>query len=286
MVEAAARLPADCSRGAVTAWSALRWYGAAYFDGRGSHGEEELPVVLASGGHKLTPVTGVRVMQHSLAPGARVHVGGLPVTTVQRALFDEIRRLGDLWSAVQAIDMTTAAGLTSVWLFAGYLAEANSLPGVPLARQAAALAVDESRSPRESWLRLVWLLLAGLPQPLVNVPLFTIDGRFLAKPDLFDPVSGTVAEYAGLVHLDHHQRRADLEREADIRAHGLEYVEVVRGDTRSTACDRLLAARARAPFLAPADRCWSLVPPAWWPQQPTLDARLLAEGKVPALVAH
>ena len=161
IVDAAARLSPDGRGGCVSGWAALRWLGAAYFDGRGADGLGELPVELVMAGSRahLTTTRLARVHRRNLAPSERQVVAGLPVTTVPRALFEEIRRRGELWGAVQAIDMTAAAGLISTWLFARYVGDCNSVNGVPLARHAVSLAVDESRSPRETWLRMVWILL-------------------------------------------------------------------------------------------------------------------------------
>lgn len=282
IVEAAARLPPDASRGCVSGWAALRWRGAAYFDGRGVAGRDDLPVELVVGGTRahLTSTPQVRVLRRDLHRVERDAVAGLPITTVQRALFDEIRRRGDLWSAVQAIDMTAAAGLISVWLFAQYVSDCNSVNGAPLARHAVSLAVDESRSPRESWLRLVWRLVAGLPEPLINVPVYDLHGRLIGVPDIFDAEAGVVAEYDGGVHRSEDRRRRDVQRETRFRDHGLEYLCVVQGEDRYVAADRIERTRARALRLAARPAAWTLVPPPWVAPVETLDEQLERRGLV------
>jgi len=287
IVDAAARLASDGRRGCVTAWAALRWWGAAYFDGRPAHGQGCEPVVLVTGrtAH-LDPWPGVEVWRRGLPATARVVVDGVPVTTVQRALFDEIGRLGSLVPAVQAIDMAAAAGLISVWLFARYLAEANSMAGVPLARRAVALAADESRSGRETWLRVGLGEEIGLVDLVVNRPVFGLDGRVLGTPDLLDPATGTVIEYGGAIHLGAHRRREDLVREERMRAHGLEYVEIVRGDSRAEAARRVRAAMGRAAYRPVETRRWTLQPPPWWEVPETLDSRLERLGLAPGLIRH
>lgn len=285
IVEQAGRLRPNGRSGCVTAWAALRWRGAAFFDGRAPGGQAELPVPLSLGGAgaQLRPAPGCAVERVQLAPVEREVVAGLPVTTPQRALFDEVRRRGSLWEAVQAIDMAAAAGLISVWLFAIYIGNMNSRNGVPLARHAVSLAVDESLSPRETWLRLVWTLLAGLPEPLVNEPVYDHDGRLLGIPDLFDPVAGLVGEYDGAHHKSVEQHRHDVHREGIFRDHGLEVVTVVRGDSRSVAGARVRAARARAKFLPRESCAWTLQRPAWDPLPENLDQRLARLGLVAAL---
>ncbi len=285
ILEQAGRLGRGSRSGCVTAWAALRWRGAAFFDGRAPDGEVELPVPLSLGPTRgqLRPSSGCAIERLQLAPVEREVVAGLPVTTPQRALFDEVRRRGTLWEAVQAIDMAAAAGLISVWLFATYVGNMNSRNGAPLARHAVSLAVDESLSPRETWLRLVWTLLAGLDEPLVNEPIYDLDGRLIGIPDLFDPVAGLVGEYDGAHHKGVEQHRRDVRREGAFRDHGLEFVTIVQGDSRSTAAERVRAAHARAKFLPPESCAWTLERPAWDPQPENLDQRLARLGLVDAL---
>ena len=44
-------------------------------------------------------------------------------------------------------------------------------------------------------MRLVWVLDAGLPAPLVNQHVGDERGRLLGKADIFDPVAGVFGEY-------------------------------------------------------------------------------------------
>jgi hypothetical protein len=279
IVEQAARLAPD--GGVVTAWAALRWRGAAYFDGRGPGGTDTLPVplILASG-HGLRPHPASTYTHTQLAPKECRIVAGLPVASVQRALFDEVVQRGELWAGVQAIDMAVAARLISLHLFALYVLCRAAWEGVPLVRKALSLASANSWSPRETWLRLVWILVAELRAPLCNVPVFDRDGRILGIPDLFDVESGTAGEYDGEHHKDRDQHRSDVSREARFRDHGIEYFAVVRGDTRAEAATRMLQARSRAKFLPPESRAWTLEPPWWWTPPEPLDAYLDRMGLV------
>lgn len=288
IVEQAARLRPDGSSGCVTGWAALRWRGAAYFDGLSEGSMEPLPVPIALGGAgaNLRPWPDCAISRMRLAPTEREVIDGVPVATVQRALFDEVRRRGELWSAVTAIDMTAAAGLISVWLFATYVADLNSRSGSPLAREAVSLAVDESWSPREPWMRLVWLLVADLEPPLVNRSVYDLDGNLLGIPDLLDPVAGLAGEYNGEHHKSVDQARGDVEREERFRDHGIECFAVVRGDSRRVAAARMLAARERAKFLPPESRAWTVVRPARDPEPETLDERLARLGLVEQLTHH
>ncbi len=272
--------------GAVTGWAALRWRGAAYFDGRRSDGAE-LPVPLVVGNQPLRADPRVHVDRAQIAPTEMTRTGGIWVTTVQRALFDVMRTSTNLRDAVVAMDMTAAARLISVQLMSRYVVQRKAWTGVPLVRTALVHATDHSRSPQESRMRLVWVVDARLPQPLCNMPVFSRTGRLLAVPDLLDPVAGVVGEYDGAAHKSQERHRADVTREALLRRHGLECFTVVGGDLtdRRTVVDRMLETRSRARFESPEDRSWTLTPPPWWtPFEEPLDLHLLRIGLAPYLV--
>ncbi|HET9500161.1 MAG TPA: hypothetical protein VFO98_07855 [Marmoricola sp.] len=280
IIEQAARLS---NLGAVTAWAALRWYGATFFDGTAEGGRRCLPVPLVVGSD-LRPDPRSSLSWEQLAPTERVVVAGLPCTTVQRALFDEMRR-GGLWHAVRAMDMAAAAELISVELMLTYVEHRYAWTRVPLVREALLLAVDDSRSPQESSMRLVWRVVARLPTPVCNRPVFSLGGTLLGVPDLFDPEAGLVGEYDGADHLQDDRRLRDTSREERFRDHGLEYFRVVKGELGAAdhVAQRMLQARGRAPFLDEADRSWTLTPPPWFGVPETLDERLVRLGMVSTL---
>ncbi|CAN5509141.1 hypothetical protein BH11ACT8_BH11ACT8_26730 [soil metagenome] len=286
IIEAASRLGPDPSRGCVTGWAGLDWHGAAYFDGAGPHGGDRLPVEINMSCSNMIEAPGTLVTQRSLAPSERMVVDGLSVATVQRCLFDEVRRRNDLWQAVTAIDMAAAAGLISVWQFATYVGTSNGATGAPLAREAVSLAVDEARSPRECWCRLCWRLIAALPDPLVNPRLYALDGRLLGIPDLFDPESGTAVEYQGVHHKGIRQHHDDVMRAELFREHGIEMIEIVQGDTRGQAADRMLRAHRRALLIPDSRRAWTLSPPPGVTRAETLDERLEHLGLAGSLTHH
>ena len=256
---------------AVTAWAALRWRGAAFFDGLAPGGHDDLPVPLLARG-SLCSLPAITLSKAQLAPSEWQYVAGLPVTTVQRALFDEVVRRNELWASVEAVCMAAAARLISARLFSTHLLHRSAWTGVPLARKAAGLARDDLRSPPEVRLHLTWELVAELTRAPANRPVFDLDGNLIGVPDLFDPVSGTVGEYDGEHHRDIEQHRSDVSREDRFRDHGLEYFTAVRGDSRSTVAARMHRTRARAKFLPPESRAWTLDPPSWYVMPESLDA--------------
>jgi hypothetical protein len=270
--------------GAVTAWGALRWHGATFFDGTSEGGTIELPVPLNS--HtKLNADPRFTMTQEQLAPTEWSVVDGIPVATIQRALFDEVRRRPSVREAANAISMTAAARLTSRHLFALYVAQRHAWTGVPHARMAVALAHDECRSPQEFRMLLVWKLDADLPQPLCSREVYDLDGRLIGIPDLFDPVAGLAGEYQGEDHKDGERHREDVEREERFRDHGIETFEVVGGELgrRQFIAARMHHARARAKFLPPESRAWTLETPPWRTPPEPLDAYLHRIGRADQL---
>ena len=266
-------------RGAVTAWAALRWQGAAYFDGtrdaRG--GVLPVPLVRRSGARRVDD--GLALIDRTqLAPYDRHFVRGVWCTTVPRATFDEVRRRGSLRPAVAAISMTVAAGITTLPELRDYAEIRVAWEGIPLFRAALALSNECFRSGPEVYLYLRWLLDAGLPEPLVNPPVFDLHGRLLGFPDLLDEEAGLIGEYDGQDHRTRDRHRRDVAREERYRGCGLEYFTVVAGDLSNEhlVVDRMLAARGRARFLPPSQRRWTRTPPPWWRPPPWLPARYSA----------
>ena len=163
-----------------------------------------------------------------------------------------------------------------------YVAHRPAWTWVPLVRKALGLAIDTSRSPRETWMRLVWLA-CGYPRPLCNQPVYDRDGRLLGCPDLFDPVAGLVGEYDGADHKERDRHRRDVAREERFRNHGLEYFAVVAGDSEHVAADRMAYARARSKFLPPESCAWTLTLPPWVRVPKSLDGYFTRLGMVDEL---
>jgi hypothetical protein len=259
----AVRLPLGAG---LTAWAALRWNGAHYFDGLAEGGRRPRPVALLLGARNLRAGPEAQISREQIPPWELEDVGGVPCAVVERALYDETRWSSSDRLATVAVDMTVAAGLVSVDGFQAYVESRPAWTGVYRARFAADHAVTGSRSPQESRLRLVWTLDAALPTPLCNEPVFSLDGELLGFPDLFDPIAGLVGEYDGSDHLKLDRRSKDRTREERFRDHGLEYVAVVRGEMSRTSdvVQRLRSAYRRSPFSPEDERRWTLEQPAWF----------------------
>lgn len=274
ILEMAVHLPAD---GAITGWAACRWAGAGYFDGLAADGRAPLPVALAIGPDRdLRDRPGVRLSRDRLPADDVVVRSGLRCTSVERAVFDEMRWASDLREAVVAMDMVAAAELTSIQRLRRHLQGKQGWNGRPQVEQALDLADERSMSPNETRMRLVWVLDAGLPPPLTNQPVFDHRGILLGVADLLDPVAGVVGEYDGAAHRTARRHQRDIGREDRFRRAGLEYFTVVGLDLADVGLvvDRMVAARRRAGFAAPGDRRWTLTAPPGWSDDP-LDAMTL-----------
>lgn len=213
-------------------WAAAYWTGVRFLDGtwRGL----PTPILLCLGDRgRLRDGAGVTLCRSRLAVPDVTTVRGLPVTTPVRTAFDGTRLAPTLVEAVVFLDMLLAAGILKPAEFAAYLPEHRPVwKGVGQARDALALADRATKSPPETRLRMLWMLRAGLPRPLVNRPVFTLDGRLIGVPDLLDPDSATVGEYDGEEHRELPNHTSDNVREEDLEDHGMVVTRVTRLDMR------------------------------------------------------
>jgi hypothetical protein len=268
IVEAAAVLrPGE----AVTGWAALHWLGGTWFDGSTS-GRDLRAVPLVAERH-LIAQHGFEVSQEFLGPWEVMVVDGLPITTAVRSVVFEMRYAPRLGAAVEALDMACFSDLVSLAEVSAYLCALGPVTGIPLARDARAEGDENAWSPREVMMRRVWIQ-AGLGRPLCNAPVFTLDGRHVGTPDLFDPIAGLAGDYDGSLHLAGDQRARDIRRESDFRDLGLEYVTMVAADGGNPAhfTHRLLAAHDRAVARTTPPR-WTVEPPDWWIPTMTVEQR-------------
>lgn len=271
VLEQSMRLPGG---GAATGWGSLRMQGAGFFDGLMPDGRTEMPVPLCVGPlAQIRRAPGGDVSRERLLANELVLVHGVQCTRLRRALFDAMRMAPDVREAVVAMDMAAAAELVSISQMVAYVEAHPGWEGVQQVRDALVLADENSRSPSETRMRLVWQLDAGFPRPLVNQPVFDLDGNLLGIADLLDPVAGVVGEYDGADHRKALRHSKDVAREDRFRRRDLEYFKVTGPDMLSTpvVTDRMASSRSRAKWLAPADRPWTLVPPPGWEPWPTLD---------------
>ena len=211
-----------------------------------------------------------------IGPRHLIVVDGMPLTHHARSVCFEMRRAKGLTAAVRVLDMAAAADLVSIEEVGAYaVAELAGWTGVGTVRQALPFAEENSWSPTETEMRLLWTAYLRLPRPVCNRPVFDRDGRFIGTPDLLDVEAGLVGEYDGDLHLDRKRRARDIEREAAFRQVGLECVVMTAADRRDPGpyLRRLLQARSRARFLRTEQRAWTIEPPPWWTPTVTVAQR-------------
>ncbi len=179
------------------------------------------------------PVAGIDYKQHRLAEDEVSTRAGIPWTSPARTASDLLHTATDLTEAVVALDAMLAAGLP-----VRDLSLTPGRRGARQAREALTLARAGVASTWESRLRMLYVLELGLPMPLVNHPVYDLDGRLLGVPDLLDVEAGLVLEFDGSRwsgspvaggHRDRDQHRADNVREELFERAGL---TVVRADGR------------------------------------------------------
>jgi hypothetical protein len=269
--------------GAVTGWAALRLRGGAFFDGRQPDGRSLRPVPLVIGPRlHRAQIPDVAYVRDRLDEADVTSCRGIPCAVPERAVFDEMRRAADVRAAVVAMDMAAAAQLTSIARVGAYVDAHPGWDGVPLARAALRLAVETSRSPRETEMRLIWVLDARLPTPLVNREIFDLrSGVLLGIGDLLDPVAGVVGEFDGGEHSGAGRRSRDAQRDGLFRDHGLEVFRVTSVDLRDprAVVERAFGAYRRAACTQPR-RSWTIEPPPGWEPALSLDEILTARDLV------
>ncbi len=281
-VEAAALLrPGE----ALTGWAALNWLGGHWFTGTAADGSR-LPVPVVTGREVVAP-DWVLVSQEHLRGGERIIVDGLPVTSAIRSVSFEARHVHSLWRAVAALDMACYSDLVTIADLASYAAIIGPWTGIGMLRKAVALGDENTWSPQEVRMRLVWEVIAERPRPLCNVPVFDRAGRHVCTPDLLDPVAGVVGEYNGSFHLLGSQHTRDVRREGELRRLGLECVTMIASDHADdyrSFLSRLDTAYACARYAAERDRAWTIQAPRWWIDTRSVRARLALDPRTSARV--
>lgn len=246
IVEESGRLPGT---GAVGGWAALRLHGVGYLDGLADGGEELLPVPLVvPPGTALRKAAGVVIHRNPLPESERALRYGVPVTTPVRSAFDAARWAVDARAAVAVLDLALASGVVARAVLARYVTEHAGRPGARAVARALALTDDRSMSPKETALRLIWVLDAGLPVPRCNWPVAHDDGRLIGRPDLLSEEYAVVGEFDGAQHRSRSRHRDDLRRDDAFMSVGLEPFRVVGADLDDVplVLHRIQAAIARS----------------------------------------
>lgn len=274
ILEESVKLPPDA---AVTGWAALRLRRGGFFDGLEPDGRTKMPVPFVVPPHcKSRGKPGVALSREPLEAHEVTRIEGIRCTSPERAVFDEMRRRGDVRESVVVGDMAAAALITSIARLTRYWRTHRSWRRATLVEQAIALMSEDSRSPQETRFRQVWVLDAGLPPPLVNQPIWNRSRQLLGIADLLDEASGLVGEFDGADHRKIRRHTDDLARQQRFEQVGLEVCRVTGLDLlrRALVVERIHFRRSQALWLPADRRAWTVNPPPTWDPPQSLDAYL------------
>ena len=178
-------------RAVVTGWAALRLWGGGYFDGLARDGVTRLPVPIATNGERLQHHAGILASRFAVPPDEVEVIHGIRCASVERSLFDEMRRVHHVRAMVVPADMTFAAELTSIGRMRRYRLERRWYRDVRTVDDALDLCDENAWSPYEVDFRLVWRCDAGWPHPLCNRSVLDLEGRLSPYRTCSTPCAGS-----------------------------------------------------------------------------------------------
>lgn len=181
-----------------------------------------------------TPDWGGGLAGHSEIDRDVVEKDGVLLTSPLRTCFDLMRERRLVEAVVVADAFLWELGLPRV-LLAVYAADRRRWPGVRLVRVAVDLCRENVRSPGETRLRMIYVL-AGLPEPWVNVPVLDADGAVIGVPDLRVPGHPVGSEYDGGYHDEADQPSLDRRRQNRLTTMGS--IQLLRYDRTSVRDER------------------------------------------------
>ncbi|HEX6489192.1 MAG TPA: DUF559 domain-containing protein [Candidatus Dormibacteraeota bacterium] len=177
-------------------------------------------------GHGVSGKVSMRVSRALLSVGDVEPTRGFSATTLPRTLRDLARRL-TLTEAVVLVDSALNQRLVELETLTAWLDSRQDDRAVGRLRRALAHAEPAAESPMESRLRML-LVLAGLPRPMAQIPLYDGSGRFLGRPDLYYPDHRLGVEYDGETHKE--TLAEDSRRHNRLLAGGVRLLHFTAGD--------------------------------------------------------
>ena len=180
-------------------------------------------------------------------PWSPARIGGVPVTAAEDTFLDLVAELGLVDLVVLGDALVRRKRTTPVALVAA--AARVSGQHAAVARRAAGLVRAGVDSPMESRLRML-LVLAGLPEPVVNHIEYDDWGRWVRRYDLSFPEQRLAIEYDGRQHAEsQRQWERDVDRREELDLDGWRIVVVLaKGIYREPGrtLDRVVAAMRAA----------------------------------------
>jgi hypothetical protein len=191
---------------------------------------------------------GLRVWTDAIGDSDVMTIDGIPVTTPARTALDMACRypLDTAVTAIDALANATRLKASDVQLLPGRR-------GIPHARRVLELVDPGAESPKETWLRLLFIR-AGYPPPETQIPVYNEYGVLVAVLDMGWRDIMVAADYEG----DHHRSRdrfnKDIRRHDEVTDLGWIDIRVTSRDTEAVILRRMAAAWARRAKRPPA---WS-----------------------------
>lgn len=200
--------------------------------------DDDVPVELVGACRRQR---GLVVRAEALAAGEVTEVDGIRVTTPARTAFDLARHLAR-GPAVARID-----ALLSARTFASgdveLLAKVHKgVRGLTRLRAALPLVDGGAESPRETWLRLLFVD-AGLPMPTTQFVIRTESGRYVRRIDMCWEQFKVGAEYDGQQHLTERSQYArDVWANRELQRLNWHVVHVIKEDRGADVVEHARAA--------------------------------------------
>ena len=175
--------------------------------------------------------TGVTAHRYAVLPPSQ-RQRGLPVTSPEQT-FTDLSSALDLVELVVLGDSLVRKGVTTADDLRTAAAKHRGR-GARVARRAAALVRAGVDSPMETRLRLL-IVLAGLPEPVVDYRVRDEEGRVVYRIDLSYPELKVAIEYDGRQHIEREsQWSSDILRREDLENDGWRFVVAVSQDVYAT----------------------------------------------------
>jgi very-short-patch-repair endonuclease len=169
---------------------------------------------------------------------ATTSFAGIPISTPEQCFLEIAAAGADLVELVVLGDSLVKKSRTTPQRLVD-AAESSRSYRVRTARRAARLVREGVDSPMESRLRML-IVLAGLPEPKVNLVLWTADGRYEFRFDLWYEEYRLIVEYDGDQHAtDPQQRKHDLLRREELDRRDLRMLVFISGDVYKTPSQTL-----------------------------------------------
>lgn len=144
------------------------------------------------------PPAGIVTRSERIADDEMCWVDGIPVTTVARTALD-IGRFQPRDQAIARLDALMRAAPFSIEEVLLLAKRYRGARGVKMLKEALPLVDGGAASPRETWLRLVYID-AGLPKPTTQIPIFDVDGTLLRTVAMGWEKHKVLSEYDGDQH--------------------------------------------------------------------------------------